>query len=610
VSAQLRDIGIEPIGRLPWGAHFCEFYRTRQDLIDTLVPYFATGLRNNELCIWVTSEALERDTAEELLAQAVPDYAARRDAGQIELHDYRDWYLRAGSTLDGVLGQWVRKEHEARDRGFDGLRLTGDTLFVHGSAWDEFMSYERAVNEAFVRFRIVGLCTYDVDRCSAGDALDVVRNHQFALARRQGAWEIIEQASLRIAQHELLELARELESRVEERTADLRRALGERDEFLAMLGHELRNPLAPIRSAAKLVRQHSGEHATLGRAAEILERQSAHMSRLVDDLLDVARITRGRIALDRRPTDLLTVLSHAVETVRPLANSRGHRLDLRVPDFPLRVSGDATRLTQIFANLLDNAVKYTPAVGRVDVEASALDAGTCEVVVRDDGMGIEPDALARIFEPFAQGGRPMDRSQGGLGLGLAVVHRLVALHDGTVTASSGGPGRGSEFRVRLPRLQDSVADAPGVAGAGAAVSPASAAAPAAPPRCRVLVVDDNADAVESLAMLVRLWDHEVRTAPDGETALALATTFMPDVVILDLGLPRTDGYEVARLLRARPDFQRVRLVAATGYGQAQDRERTRAAGFDLHLVKPLDPDRLERLLAEAAAELVAFPSGR
>jgi PAS domain S-box-containing protein len=349
-----------------------------------------------------------------------------------------------------------------------------------------------------------------------------------------------------------------------------------KDEFLAMLGHELRNPLSPIMTSLELMRQRAPDSLT--REREVVERQVQHMVRLVDDLLEVSRIARGRIELRRRRIELGDVIAAAIEIASPLLEERRHHLERDVPPSGLVVDGDPARLTQVLANILSNAAKYTDPGGRVRISA-ARSGGQATVRVSDSGAGIAPELLPVVFDLFVQGGRTIDRSQGGMGLGLAIVKSLVVLHGGSVSATSRGVGQGSEFVVTLPLV---AADAPVVRAAGTIPPPV---APATQPRS-VLVVDDNRDAAELIAEALTAAGHEVRTAFDGPAALAISEEFDPDVVFLDIGLPVMDGYEVARRIRAH-DGKRTTLVAITGYGQEADRKRALAAGFDRHLVKPV-----------------------
>ena len=362
-----------------------------------------------------------------------------------------------------------------------------------------------------------------------------------------------------------------------------------KNEFLAMLGHELRNPLAPILHAVDLL-EVADSAAEGERWREVIRRQARHLTRIVDDLLDIARITRGTVRIERRRITLGEVVAASLESSRPLAAARRQHLEVKLPERALWVDADPTRLAQVVSNLLHNAIKFTPDGGRIEL-AAGEDGGWIVVRVRDSGAGMTPEVLASAFDLFAQGGAAPDRPQGGLGLGLTLVRQLVELHGGTVTATSEGSGRGSELVVRLP-----AAPAEGASPA-AAPAPAGAAAVEAGPR-RVLVVDDNADAVASLAELLRLDGHEVREATDGREALAQADDFRPEVVLLDLGLPGLDGWEVATALRRRAGGGGALLVAISGYGRSEDRARSRAAGIDLHLVKPVEPGRIRELVRD------------
>jgi len=366
-----------------------------------------------------------------------------------------------------------------------------------------------------------------------------------------------------------------------------------KDEFLAMLAHELRNPLAPIRNAAQILRLHGKGNANLEWARSVIERQSRHLTRLVDDLLDVSRIVRGQISLEKEPIDLSDVVRHALETSRPLVRERKHQLTVTLPGEPLPLDGDLTRLSQVIANLLINAAKYTPEGGHIWLQAGR-DDGEVTLRVRDTGMGISPGLLPSIFDLFTQGARTLDRSQGGLGIGLTLVKKIVEMHGGRVEARSAGAGEGSEFIVRLPLFF-------GRSLSGTEPQPPATAATGGSP-VRVLVVDDNVDAAESIAMLLSLEGYAVRSVHAAHEALEAAQSFQPHLVLLDIGLPGMDGYEVARRLRAQQRIERLRLVAITGYGQLSDRERTREAGFDEHLVKPVDPDALHEVLGAIVRE--------
>ncbi len=377
-----------------------------------------------------------------------------------------------------------------------------------------------------------------------------------------------------------------------EAEASLRELDRRKDEFLATLAHELRNPLAPIGNAVEILKRDDASAEELAPARTMLERQMRHMVRLVDDLLDMARITQGKIELRKQRIELAAAVRDAVETSRPALDAAGHTLTIDLPPEPVYLNVDPTRLAQVIANLLNNSARYTPPGGHVGLSAACA-GGEVVLRVRDDGVGIPAEALPHVFELFTQAHRGSERAQGGLGIGLTLVKTLVDQHGGSVEAHSAGPGRGSEFVVRLP-----AAVGPG-AGLG---RPADNGRVGAGHGRRVLVVDDNRDAADSLALLLRLLGDEVRTAHDGPGALAAATAFAPEVVLLDLGLPGLDGYEVARRLRQQPQFARALVVAISGWGQDEDRRQSCAAGFDAHLVKPVDLDVLQRLLAEAAGQ--------
>jgi signal transduction histidine kinase len=414
--------------------------------------------------------------------------------------------------------------------------------------------------------------------------------------------------SLQHANSELEGANRTLQAEIMER-ARIAQALKEadrhKDEFLAMLAHELRNPLAPIHNAIELMRMKPLDDPQLNWAREVIARQLTSLTRLVDDLLDVSRITRGKINLTRQVVELEGLISRAVETVHPLFDERGHQLTLELPEAGTNVFGDPTRLTQAIANVLGNAAKYTDKGGQISLSAAIRD-NDVEIHVRDNGIGIRPELLPHVFELFTQLDRDEGRTQGGLGIGLALVQRLVQMHGGAVSAGSEGPGKGSEFVIRLPLLrhEDEPAEAPAVmstevvsAGEMASVVAPLVSAGAARMVRRILIADDNNDALESLATLLQLSGHEVFTATNGGTALQSAERHLPEVALLDIGMPLLDGYEVAKRIRSQPWGQRITLVALTGWGQDSDRRRSREAGFDSHLVKPLDLETLTDLLA-------------
>ena len=387
---------------------------------------------------------------------------------------------------------------------------------------------------------------------------------------------------------------RRLEEELRRRAEELAAADRRKDEFLAMLAHELRNPLAPISNALEAIRLARSNAAATEEALNIARRQIGHMARLLDDLLDVSRFTRGKVHLRKVPVDLTTILRQAVETSRPLIEKSGHEFLTSFPAETVWLDGDPTRLAQIVANLLNNAAKYTDRGGRIALVADR-EGDEAVVRVRDNGIGLSAEMLPRVFDLFAQADRSLDRSQGGLGIGLTLVRSLVQLHDGNVSVESRGPGQGSEFIVRLPA--SSRAQSTPVAN-----KDATSAEESAYPLLRLLVVDDSQDSARSLARVLKLWGYEVRVAHDGLEAIEAASAQAFDVILLDIGLPGINGYEVAERLRDQFGSARPVLVALTGYGQAEDLARSQSVGFDDHLVKPVNLERLRAMLSDHCAE--------
>ena len=382
--------------------------------------------------------------------------------------------------------------------------------------------------------------------------------------------------------------AKRLEESLEQRNLDLSEADRRKNEFLAMLAHELRNPLAPMMNAMRIIQMAGGDPETLRTASGMMERQIGQMVRLVDDLLDVNRISRGTIELRKARIELASVVAHALEAVRPQVEARAQHLHVSLPSRPIHLHGDPARLTQVVGNLLNNASKFTEERGTIELAVAR--AGSRAVIrVRDNGIGIPADQIPLIFGMFVQVDSSVGRARGGIGMGLTLVKQLVELHEGTVEATSPGPGKGSEFAVSLPLL----ADPPLASAAGTRV------ATSAPSRARrILIADDEGDAAESLAAVLGRAGHMTEIAPDGFTALDRARAFLPDLVLLDIGLPKLDGDEVARRIRGERWGETMVLVAMTAWGHEYDRERSRAAGFHHHLIKPVRHDALMNLLAD------------
>lgn len=386
---------------------------------------------------------------------------------------------------------------------------------------------------------------------------------------------------------ELILLAVEDVTALRERADELAAANRHKDEFLATLAHELRNPLAPIRNAVQFLGMEGLKESDVKTARDVISRQVSVMVRLIDDLLDVSRISRNKLDIRKQRVELATVVDSAVESSRPLIKHCGHELTVTLPPHPIHLDADPTRLAQVFLNLLNNAAKYTKRGGRIWLTAEQ-EGSDAVISVRDNGIGIPGDMLARIFDLFTQVDRSLERSQGGLGIGLTLVRRLVEMHDGSIEARSKGPDEGSEFVVRLPLIQPPQELPPRRDGPRATALSG----------CRILVVDDNKDSADSLKMLLRLKGNHIQSAYDGLEAVEVAETFRPELVLLDIGLPKLNGYEVARRIRQQPWGCDMILVALTGWGQEEDRRRSQEAGFNFHVVKPVDLAALEQLLSQ------------
>ena len=579
-----------------------------------VAAFLAEAIEAGGTALVIATPEHRRAIVEALASTSAADPQAAIDVGRLVLLDaadtlaaicgggeptYEGLRREVGPLLapNGSLGARVRAYGEIVD------------LLAQASRFDAAVALESAWNRLLLEHPVELLCGYQLSAFDREGDSQAFRHTCAAHARVRVAGE--DQAASELPPDRLVaelhrkarlaRLAAERLALLESLTAanrareEAERMSQAKDEFLSMLGHELRNPLAPIVNALQLMKlRGSGE---LERERALIDRQVSHLLRLVEDLLDVSRITRGKIQLEQRSVELAEVVAQALETVGPTIAQRTHRLVVDVATEGLRVDGDPTRLAQVFANLLGNAAKYTPSDGRLELRAESED-GWLTVSIRDNGMGISPELLPAIFDPFVQGPRARDRSEGGLGLGLAIVHSLVRLHGGSVKATSGGIGKGSEFVVSLPLSRGAPREHPyeewvggGAYGSG----------------MRVLVVDDNVDAAETLAELLSAMGCDARVAHDGPAALILAKDLRPRLVLLDIGLPVMDGYEVAARLRAG-GLGREHLVALTGYGQPEDRERSSRAGFDEHFVKPLAHETLARLVRSVAASDGASPA--
>jgi PAS domain S-box-containing protein len=495
--------------------------------------------------------------------------------------------------VNATFCRWIGypPEELAGQRKLQELLTMGGRIY-HQMHWAPMMQMQRRIAEVQLDIRHQGghaiPMLFNAVRRTHGTATYDEVAIFIATDRRQYEME------LQLARQQAEALAhdkRHAEDRLTELNGQLVAADRRKDEFLATLAHELRNPLAPMRNVLEVLKQKASEDAQMLWAREVLQRQVMHMTHLVDDLMESSRITQGRVVLRRESVDLRLLAAHSVAASEAQMRAAGHQLHQALPAQPLVVSADATRVTQILCNLLNNAVKYTPPGGQVWLEVAACGEQAL-VSIRDTGIGIAADKLPRVFDMFAQLEPALERAQGGLGIGLALARGLAQLHGGTVSASSAGPGRGSEFVLRLP--MPAAGEVAETVAPDIALAPDGAETEAA--KRRVLVIDDNQDAADSLRMALEFLGHEVQAAYDGEGGLALAASFDPQLVLLDIGLPDINGYVVARRIRAQPGGTRVLLVAATGWGQLEDKRLAMEAGFDRHLTKPVDFMDLDSLL--------------
>jgi PAS domain S-box-containing protein len=705
-----RDTGIELIGAAPWGTHFCQFYRTKEDLLDILLPYFEAGLRNNEACMWVTCDPLTSEEARLRLIERFPDAKTSLESGQLEIVAHDRWYVIDGRfDLERVLNGWVEKLQAGMARGHEGLRVSGNTAWLEDADWASFADYEAAINNVIGQHRMMALCTYSLERCGASEIMDVIKNHEFALMKRLGQWEIVESQQRRttmlairqseeryrglfenslnaLALHEIvtdevdrpidyvfLEVNRaferetglsaqqvvgrrvravlpgieqtpfiEIYGRValtgepahfeefspqlgrhyeisafspaprqfavtfldvtarkaaEKKLSDQATALEEtnrlKDEFLATLSHELRTPLNAMLGWAHLLSRETLDAATLRRGLDTIERNAYAQKALIEEILDASRMITGKTSLDMRPVDLVEIAGQAIEVVRPAAQAK--RIEI-TPELGLRgrIVGDAARLQQILWNLLANAVKFTPSGGSIRVAVRQIDSRV-QIVVSDSGVGIAPEFLPHIFDRFTQADGSTTRQHGGLGLGLAIVRHLVELHGGEVSAESAGEGRGATFTVTLPVR--AVVEAP-AEGGGPQERTSGAAAGIRLDGARVMVVDDQADDRDLIAMVLARAGADVLAVGSAAEAMSRLGEFGPDVLVTDIGMPVSDGYELIRRAReSGPKGATLHAIALTAYGRPEDRVRALAAGFAVHLAKPVTPADLVAAVA-------------
>lgn len=604
------------LARLRHGDHLCLVYDTLAELSAVLVPFLRTGLGAGERCLYVGptagSERLEGD-----LETAGVAVGRELERGALVLLSGRESWLQPGRFDPWAMMDLLRQaEQQALDDGFTGLRATWDMTWVLAGrpGSDRLIEYEAHLNRFLAGSRTSVLCRYARSSSSAALIQSVLHTHPLAVLGDQICpnayyepaemvlgdrspedrvdWMIAQLRRARLNEEKLEEVSR----RLAQQRGALERADRAKEEMLTLLAHELRNPLGTISNALQVLRLRSeSEDETWRRAIDTAERQVLHQALLVDDLLEASRVTRGQVELNCEELDVAALVRETVEGYREVLRGAGLTVDLDLPEELLRVRGDRMRLSQALSNLLHNATKFTPPGGRIVVRVGRTPGGRrVEVAVCDNGQGINSEELPHVFEIFSQADHSLDRAQGGLGVGLAVVRGLVEMHGGEVQARSEGEGQGAELMMNLPLLP---------AGSRSEIREeirevaVPAPAPALPeePR-RILVVEDNPDAAAMMRDFLELAGHEVELASTGTDGVEAARQFHPEVVLCDLGLPGMNGFEVAAQLRRDPATAEVKLIAVTGYGREEDRRRSKEAGFDLHLTKPVDPVQLRKVL--------------
>jgi len=592
--------------RLRQGDHLCLIYHSAAEQTAALVAFLKAGLAAGERCLFV-GHATSGRRLENALEAAGIDVGPECERGALLLLTRRkDWLPQGGFDPGSMLDLLRRAEQQALDDGFSGLRATWNMCWLlEGAAGaDRLLEYEALLNRFLSGSRTCALCRYSPEACAADIIQEALHTHPLCIIGDQICsnafyeppdmvlgdrspeeridWMMAQLWRNRLNEQKLEDVSLHLA----QKRAALARANQAKEDLLGMLAHELRNPLGTISNALEVLRLTGDGDETRKRAIAAAERQVLHQAMLIDDLLEASRVTRGEIELQCENLDLAKLVRETAEGYRESLKHDGRRLELALSDEPLRVRGDRLRISQALSNLLDNAAKFTQAGGRIAVRAARTAGGRrAEVSVRDDGAGIEPEVLPYVFEVFTQGDHTLDRSLGGLGVGLAVVKGLIEMHGGEVEARSAGPGTGSEIVFRIP-LEN--------AAAAAERQPAAMAHSGR----KVLVVEDNPDAGAMMRDFLELSGHEVELAATGTDGLEAARQFHPEVVLCDLGLPGMSGYEVAEELRRDPSTRSAKLIAVTGYGREEDRRRSKAAGFDIHLTKPVDPVRLRALLEE------------
>ena len=584
--------GLHALGDISWGSHFCHFYFDQMDLVDTLVPYFKAGLENHEQCLWVTSQPLLAHEARTLLKKAVPRLQEFEENGQIEIINYQDWYLRHGRTdADVTLQSWVDYQYRALEKGYKGLRLTGNTYWLEKDDWAAFTEYESKVNATFSRHRIVGLCSYCMDRSGSRDVFDVVRNHDFALLRQDGQWELLESVKARSENGNLQTLNRELKSSLKQAQKAAESASRVKTEFLANMSHEIRTPLGAILGFSDLLKESDLSDQDKKDFIEVIQRNGTALSRLVDDILDIAKVEADMLKIEKLSFSPIELLEEIVAIFIP--STRMKSVTIRTefsPRFPATIQSDPTRLRQILINLIGNAVKFTDK-GTISIQAEFVAKPQPKILFRiqDQGIGIHKEHQPSLFQAFKQADGSMTRRFGGTGLGLYLSRRLAQALDGDVVLEKSAPGEGSVFVATI-----------GVDAAELTEGSPAGERAAEPQRelegYRILIAEDLADNRLLIKHMLRSTGAQCTFAKDGREAVAMASDQEFDLILMDLQMPTMDGYSAVEILRK--SGLRKPIIALSAHAMLEDRIKSGLAGFDGHVTKPILREELMKALKQ------------
>jgi signal transduction histidine kinase/CheY-like chemotaxis protein len=584
--------GLHALGDISWGSHFCHFYFDQVDLVDTLVPYFKAGLENNEQCLWVTSEPLLAHEARTLLKQAVPRLHEFEAKGQIEIINHHDWYLRHGKNdADVTLQSWVDYQYRALEKGYKGLRLTGNTYWLEKDDWAAFTEYEAKVNATFSRHRIVGLCSYCLSRAGSKEVFDVVRNHDFALLRQDGQWELLESVKARSENGSLQTLNRELKSSLKQAQKAAESASRLKTEFLANMSHEIRTPLGAILGFTDLLKEDDLSVQDKKEFIEVIQRNGTALSRLLDDILDIAKVEADMLKIEKVSFSPVELLEEIVAVFIP--STRMKSVTIRtdcLPGLPRTVQSDPTRLRQVLINLIGNAVKFTEK-GTISIQVEFVAKPQPKIVFRiqDQGIGIQRDHQQSLFQPFNQADGSMTRRFGGTGLGLYLSRRLAQALDGDVILEKSAPGEGSVFVATI-----------GVDAVELTAVSSAGENPAEPQReldgYRLLIAEDLADNRLLIKHMLRSTGAQFTFAKDGREAVAMASADEFDLVLMDLQMPTMDGYSAVEILRK--GGYRKPVIALSAHAMLEDRIKSGLAGFNGHITKPILREELMKTLKQ------------